>query len=87
MLITLWNCGSTDSVGDSLQEAMECRDFVCANMDTCSRIGAIGESDSNLDLLFCSSAVADVIEYNQLNDLWDSNHFSIAFTFENQERV
>ncbi|KYN28600.1 hypothetical protein ALC57_01992 [Trachymyrmex cornetzi] len=75
---TLWNCEYMDTIGESLQEAMERRDFMCVNMDTSSRIGAIGERDSNLDLLFCS-AVLDNIEYNQLDDTWDSDHFPIVF--------
>ncbi|KYN16954.1 hypothetical protein ALC57_10777 [Trachymyrmex cornetzi] len=83
----MWNCGFTDTIGDSLQEAMERRDFICVNVDTCYRIGAIEERDSNLDLLFCSAAVLDTIEYDQLDDSWDSDHFSIAFAFETQQRI
>lgn len=84
---TLWNCRYTDTIGDSLQEAMERRDFMCVNMDTCSRIGTIGERDSNLDLLFCSVNVLDTIEYNQLEDSWDSDHFPIVFKFETSRDI
>ncbi|KYQ48816.1 hypothetical protein ALC60_12131 [Trachymyrmex zeteki] len=82
---TVWNCEYTNTIGESLQEAMDCRDLICVNMDTCSHMGTIGERDSNLDLLFCSVAVLDTIEYNQLEDSWDSDHFPIAFTFETQQ--
>ncbi|KYN29937.1 hypothetical protein ALC57_00607 [Trachymyrmex cornetzi] len=77
---TLWNCEYT--IGESLQEAMERRDFMCVNMDTCSRIGA-----TNLDLLFCSAAVLDNIEYNQLDDKWDSDHFPIVFKLETHRGI
>ncbi|XP_018367719.1 PREDICTED: uncharacterized protein LOC108764142 [Trachymyrmex cornetzi] len=84
---TLWNCEYMDTIWESLQEAMERRDFMCVNMDTCSRIGAIGERDSNLDLLFCSAAVLDNIKYNQLDDTWDSDHFPIVFKLETHRGI
>ncbi|KAK0080071.1 hypothetical protein PV326_008350 [Microctonus aethiopoides] len=49
---TLWNCQNTDSNGEILFEIKNNKGFLCGNQNTLSRMGNIGQSSSNIDLIF-----------------------------------
>ncbi|XP_071575285.1 uncharacterized protein [Temnothorax nylanderi] len=82
-----WNCPSTDTKGDLLHELMDDEGLICVNTDTCSRNGARGQRDTNLDLLFGSNHIVGEISYHQLADAWGSDHFPISFSFDNHPMI
>lgn len=51
------------------------------NHDTLSRIGELGQRDSNLDLVWCNSAVADMIGCQIGEDSLGSDHYPIFFEY------
>lgn len=75
----LWNCKGCDYNGEMLLKDMEDKNLYIVNKDTKSRIGNIAQKDSNLDLMFCSADMIGLIEYQQMEDPWDSDHFPIEF--------
>lgn len=76
---TLWNCETCDVNGETLLEEIEDRNLYIVNRDTTSRIGNFAQRDSNLDLMFCSEDLIDLIDYQQINDPWDSDHLPIIY--------
>lgn len=72
-----WNCENTDKMGENLLEEMEDSDMFVINNDTKSRMGEIGQRDSNLDLIFGNDRGLNVLEYEQSKDSWGSDHFPI----------
>lgn len=76
---TLWNCGSCNDIGEGLLEEVEDRDLYIVNSDTLSRIENRTQRDSNLDLMFCTTDMMSLVDYQQLDDPWDSNHLPLAF--------
>ncbi|XP_071581229.1 uncharacterized protein [Temnothorax nylanderi] len=79
---TCWNCPDTNSQGDLLYEVMYDEHFICINVDTLSRSGSHGQRDTNLDLMFGSPGIVDRVSYKQLEDVWDSDHAPISFSFD-----
>lgn len=80
---TAWNCERTDTVGNSLLEEMEARDMFIVNSETKSRMGEVGQTDSNIDIIFCNDKVINLIDkYEQGEDSWGSDHFPIFVDFK-----
>ncbi|XP_077259765.1 uncharacterized protein LOC143896087 [Temnothorax americanus] len=77
-----WNCLTTDARGNLLYEIMDSEGLICVNVDTCSRDGARGQRDTNLDLLFGTRNIAGDISYSQISDSWGSDHHPISFSFD-----
>lgn len=75
----IWNCKSTDRVGDDLQEDMLDEDMYIINRDTEFRVGEGNQCNSNIDLIFASENLVDKIDYEQGQDTWESDHFPINF--------
>ncbi|XP_024885911.1 uncharacterized protein LOC112463644 isoform X2 [Temnothorax curvispinosus] len=84
---TLWNCDSTNESGDTLLDIMNENDLLCMNVDTKSRLGYSGQRDSNLDLLFGSVSLIDVMECSQEDDNWGSDHFPLIFRIDRQTQI
>lgn len=74
-----WNCDTIDTNGERLLEEFEEEDLFIVNFDTKSRVGEIGQRDSNLDLIFCNPKVMHLMSYSQGSDAWGSDHFPIFF--------
>ncbi|XP_024889478.1 uncharacterized protein LOC112465909 [Temnothorax curvispinosus] len=83
----VWNCHSTDDSGDVLLDLMSDEDFYYVNSDTRSRNGFRGQRDSNLDLMFGTEGILNRIDYRQMEDTWDSDHFPISFAFDNSTQI
>lgn len=47
---------------------MEDNNLFIVNKDTTSRIGNMVQKDSNLDLIFCSVDMIDIIGYQQMDE-------------------
>lgn len=56
---TAWNCDRVDANGEKMLEELEDADMFVVNHDTLSRIEELGQRDSNLDLVWCNSGIAD----------------------------
>ncbi|KMQ91023.1 rna-directed dna polymerase from mobile element jockey [Lasius niger] len=56
---TTWNCVQTDTNGERLWEITYNKDLICLNEDTMSRLDKVGQTSSNLDLVFASMNIAD----------------------------
>lgn len=65
---TVWNCKDIDKNGEHLYDSMSNKGLLCVNKDTSSRLGRVGDSPSNLDLIFASSGIIDMIDYQQGED-------------------
>lgn len=74
---TSWNCQDTDINGEHLFEAMDEHELICGNYNTLSRLGNPGQASSNIDLFFCTTNLIDVMEFSQVQDTWNSDHFPI----------
>lgn len=79
---TAWNCYNIDKNGDNLLQATHDSGFFCINRDTMSRINNPNERPSNIDLIFASSSVIGSIDYKQLEDTWDSDHFPLLLELD-----
>lgn len=79
---TLWNCQDTDINGDNLFEIMDNVRMICINQETESRLENLGQSSSNIDLIFGSPKLADNADVNQEDDTWGSDHFPIELTLK-----
>lgn len=76
---TNWNCEYTDRNGERLQEEMEEEGFFAVNDKTKSRISEAGSIPSNLDLMFSSENIFELIDYKQKQDTWGSDHYPIEY--------
>lgn len=76
---TIWNCVDTDKNGEILQEEMEEEGFFVINRSTKSRISEGGSLPSNIDLMFSSEDLFEIITYSQINDNMGSDHFPIEY--------
>lgn len=76
---TVWNCKDSDRNGERLLEEFEEEDLLIVNDDTKSRMGSLGQRDTNIDLIFASGEMLNYLEYSQEKDSWDSDHFPIMF--------
>lgn len=65
---TNWNCEDTDKNGEILQEEMEEEGFFVVNRNTKSRISECGSVPSNIDLMFSSEDLFEIITYRQEED-------------------
>lgn len=79
---TSWNCQDTDINGEHLFEAMDEHELMCGNYDTLSRLGNPGQASSNIDLFFCTTDLINVMEFSQIQDTWNSDHFPIEGRIE-----
>lgn len=79
---TIWNCGDTDKNGEILQKEMEEEGFFVINRNSKSRISEGGSLPSNIDLMFCSEDIFEIITYKQIEDTWESDHYPIEFKIE-----
>lgn len=61
----LWNCEEIDANGEKLLEELEDEDLFIVNYDTKSRMGGVGQKDSNIDLIFCNSKIHNMIFHHQ----------------------
>lgn len=61
----LWNCKNTDGVGEELQEDMLDEEMYIVNKYAKSRVGEGNQSNSNINLIFCSENLVDKIDYEQ----------------------
>lgn len=77
-----WNCEETNRNGDRLLKEFENEDLFVINGDTKSRMGIMGQRDSNIDLIFASEGTLNYLEYFQEKDSWDSDHFPIGFNLK-----
>lgn len=66
---TTWSCEHTDKNGEILQEEMEEEGFFVVNYNTKSRINEAGSIPSNLDLMFCSEDIFELITFRQEEDM------------------
>src|SRR5436190_376256 len=71
----IWNCEDTDRTGETLWEEIDENELLVVNDCTKSRIGEGGVRNSNIDLMFSTRNIFQVIECNQLDDPWGSDHF------------
>lgn len=71
---TAWNCESTDANGERFLNEFEDEDMFIVNFDTLTRMGEMGQRDSNLDLVWCNSKILDMITYQVGEDSWGSDH-------------
>lgn len=76
---TAWNCDSVDRNGENMLDELEDSDMFVVNFDTLSRIGEVGQRDSNLDLIWCSVDLADRMGYQTGEDSWGSDHYPVYF--------
>lgn len=58
-------CEEIDTNGDRLQEELEDEVLFIINHDTKTRIGGVGQKDSNLDFILSNSKVHNMISYLQ----------------------
>lgn len=79
-----WNCRDTATNGDNLFEVTNNVEMVCLNQETEYRLGSIGQTSSNIDLIFSTDKLADKIDIKQSEDTWGSDHFPIEVII-NQE--
>lgn len=57
------------------------------NHDTNSRMGEGGRKDSNIDLVFESLNIYDIVKYEQLEDSWGSDRYPILFEIKTDRRI
>lgn len=76
---TAWNCESTDANGERFLNEFEDEDMFIVNFDTLTRMGEMGQRDSNLDLIWCNSKILDMITYQVGEDSRGSNHCPVFF--------
>lgn len=76
---TAWNCETTDTNGERLLSEFEDKDMFVVNFDTLSRIGEIGQRNSNLDLIWYNSKILDMITYQMGEDSWGLDHYPVFF--------
>lgn len=62
---TLWSCQNTDSNGEILFEIMNDKGFLCCNQNTLFRMGNIGQASSNIDLIFGTTKIIDIMNITQ----------------------
>lgn len=79
---TIWNCNDTDKNGEILQEEMEEEGFFVINRSILSRISEGGSTPSNIDLMFSSEDIFEIISYKQIEDSWGSDHYPIEYKIE-----
>lgn len=58
-------------------EAMEDHGYICLNTETLTRIGDNNQRSSNIDLILCTHDVPDIMDYQQGEDPWGSDHFPL----------
>lgn len=83
----VWNCCDTDKNGENLFEELEEKEIYVINSDTLSRMGETGQRDSNIDLIFSSHNVLNLIDYKQEEDTWGSDHYPIEFQISLNRKV
>lgn len=83
----IWNCCDTDKNGENLFEELEEKEIYVINSDTLSRMGEIGQRDSNIDLIFSSHNVLNLIDYKQEEDTWGSDHYPLEFQISLNRKV
>lgn len=61
--------------------------FFIVNHDTKTRIGEVGQRNTNIDLIFSNSKIFSLIKYKQEEESWESDHIPISFVCETDYRV
>lgn len=61
--------------------------FFIINHDTKTRIGEVGQRNTNIDLIFSNSKIFSLIKYKQEEESWGSDHIPISFVCETDYRV
>jgi len=84
---TLWNCRDTDKNGEILGDFMMENEFMCINMDTQLRIKDVRTQSTNIDLIFATDSIAEKINYNQIQDIWGSDHHPIEIKLKESGRI
>lgn len=74
----VWNCYNTDFSGESLLVDTDSEDLYVINKDT-MRLGNTVQRDSNIDLMFTNEKLMEKMSYEQVEDMWGSDHFRIIF--------
>ncbi|XP_020297805.1 golgin subfamily A member 6-like protein 22 [Pseudomyrmex gracilis] len=74
------NCDIEDAEGEALLTEMEDENMIVVNIDTITRLGDIGQRDSNIDLVWARNAITHLIEYKIIGDTWGSDHYPIEIT-------
>ncbi|XP_029164466.1 uncharacterized protein LOC114935743, partial [Nylanderia fulva] len=57
---------------------MDEHELMCGNYDTLSRLGNPSQTSSNIDLFFCTTELINIMEFSQVQDTWNSDHFPIV---------
>lgn len=66
-------------MGERLLEEFENINMFVVNEDTKTRIGEVGQSDSNIDLIFANDKALDLIKYSVAEETWGSDHYPVFF--------
>lgn len=82
-----WNCEKTESIEERLMEEFESVDLFIVNDNTKTRIGEIGQMDSNIDLIFANDKAIDLIKYSVAEETWGSDHYPVLFDIEMDRRI
>lgn len=77
-----WNCINIDRNGENLYATMYKNGYICINNDTKSRMGYNNQTASNLDLIFANNDLIDIIDYQQNEDSWESDHYPIRINID-----
>lgn len=79
----LWGSKTTDTRGKKIENILEKLDLITLNSQKPTHFNASNASFSSIDLTICDPTIADSIEWNALEDLYDSDHFPITINVEN----
>lgn len=84
---TSWNCEKTDSMSERLMEEFDSIELFVVNDDTKTRIGEVGQADSNIDLIFANDKAMDMIKISIAEETWGSDHFPLFFELGIDRRI
>ena len=84
---TEWKCYNTDTNDDRLSNSVNKYDLFLHNNLTTTRIGYNNEKNSNIDLLFSTMNIAQLIEVNSANETFGSDHFPLKCQIKIEKEI
>ena len=80
---SLWGSRHTDIRGRKIEKLLDEPDLVLLNNNQPTHFNMSNAALSSIDLSLCSSNIAQTINWNVLDDLYDSDHFPIMIEIHN----
>lgn len=82
---TIWNCRYTDRNGERLATAIDSHNLFLHNENSSTHIDTYRNLKSNLDLIFSSINISDVIDVKVCDETWGSDHYPIYVTVDTEK--